>query len=351
MMLPKRHAGTICAQQRIMSFSIFVFTPFEALKAPIALSLRLFVIVFALVCRLNFAIADAKSEHRENYLSKYAQSLEQRVGMKSERLNQIAEHTFIAKQSLLEQWGVIPAAASYRSIVNTISLPPHLIRSEGPFKLRIKSLDQLSEAGEHVNLYEVAMIFHELSHAEFEHLVLKPKNQNDLKLRDLFLNQIEPWIKVNFPELSRRQARIAAWELFGYYRHEALYTLLTQRDEILNANGLFAYGGGYKCIVTRRNRELIKQVGFPSNLKMLAPSHLGSIAPKISVPTVFVMGQDVEFEKARDSKFKDEWNQALWLHFVNMYQVPESGEALAQILWNDSSTREQVRNCWSQYVQ
>jgi hypothetical protein len=301
------------------------------------------VIVFT----LSFA-SSSFAQKEISYLSEFADSLGRYIGMGSSRLEATAEKTFLAKQSLLEQWGFFPAAASYRPLIDTISLPLELVRSDGIFRLRIKTLDQLRAERGHLNAYEIGMIFHELSHAEFEHLVQKEVSPSDAALKRMFDLEILPWLKAGFPKLSNRQVRVAAWELFGYYRHEALQQVLELREAILEQNGLYATKDGHKCIVQRSKAERYATSGEPEDLRENAANLMGPIAERIHVPVVFVMGKEIEFSRANGKPYDRSWDQRMWNHFSEHHLIPATGEELAQLLWQQNTVRTRVQRCWQE---
>jgi hypothetical protein len=285
-----------------------------------------------------------------SYLSDFADSLKREIGMGTARMEETAEKTFLAKQSLLEQWGLFPAAASYRPLINTISLPSDLVRSEGLFRLRIKTLDQLRSERGHLNAYEIGMIFHELSHAEFEHFVQKGASASDLNLKRTFDREILPWLRKGFPELSPRQAKIAAWELFGYYRHEALQQVLDLREAILERNGLYAVKGGHRCVVQKTKADLYARSGEPADLRENAGGLLGPLVERIQVPAVFVMGKEVDFSRAKEAPYDRSWDRQMWAHLSEHHMFPHTGEELAQRLWDQENVRSQVRGCWHEAI-
>lgn len=307
---------------------------------------RLWIVALTLMSG-GIALASMRAERTSSYVTTYAASLHRLIGLRTDRLEDIADKTFLARQSLLEQWGVFQSAASYRDLINTISLPPELIVSEGPFRLRIKSIEQRSAEKGYLNAYEAGMIFHELSHAEFEHMIETGKTAADAKLHLVFEKEIRPWIERNFPQVSKRVARVASWELFGYYRHEAILQLIEQRDEILRRNGLLSVKGEWRCVVPRGLAARIKKDGPPEDLRETGADLMGPIAARISVPFVYARGSELEFNRAVHSPFKEEWNSLLWNHFAETYEAPETGEQIARWLWTQSPIREALQACWA----
>jgi len=290
----------------------------------------------------------SQAQAEENYVSEYSRSLSRFLGLNPSRLNEIARKTSLARQSYLER-EVFQAGASYRRSLNLISLPDSLIESGPNGRGRIKSVEKIYFDEGTPNHYKIGMIFHELSHAEQEHMIEVSQTPFDRILLNVLVDEIRPWLKRNYPELSNRRVTIAYNEIFGYYRHEAIQQMLELRHEILARNGLILVDRNPRCSFVPRIKNRMKQGPNPADLNELAGSDLlGPIEKRILVTGVFVMGHEVDLNKPKFSSFQPEWTQAMWSHLVAAHGVPRTGEQLASWVWRDKIVRQQVEACWEQ---
>lgn len=280
----------------------------------------------------------------ESYVAKFALSFASYTGLSPQRLFAIADKTFLAKPSMLEQWGIIntTAAASYNSRLNTIVLQPHLVISNRLFHLQIRSLDDL-KANPNWNPYEVGQIFHELSHAEYEHFISAQATPADQRLHQIFEREVIPWIKLNFPDLSSTEAETAAWELHGYYRHEAINSIFAIRDQIILENGLNL--SSHRCYLTQSLIKAVRNGGDLMDIFILSHDPDEPIADEVQVKNVFVKDQNVDFATAPVSPYRKTWDHELWTQLSEIYNPPQTWGDIAKLVKQDPEVTHLVQTC------
>jgi len=229
---------------------------------------------------------------------------------------------------LLERWGVVntEAAASYNSILNTIILKPATLSHDEKGKLRIASVSEL-RSRENAYTVTISTIFHELAHAEQDMFLDQAATKEDEALLRVMKEEIKPWISRNHPELSPFSRNIALWEIFGYYHGDLMSLLMSDREDILAANGFYQN----RCVFSKHLKALAKSLSL-EEFTMLLPigeDFQKSYGERFRLEMVWALGKDVElFWKNVNDPFRQEWQDALFQHFRAFYAIPDSKQKL-----------------------
>jgi hypothetical protein len=280
--------------------------------------MRAYVLNFSILLSGLIAVADP--------FNSFLNSIDQRLPMNTSFMQHVLleNKTRLALPSLLEKWGVInqDAAATYNGVLNTVVLKEEHttddVRVDGKVRKRIKTLSELELAEPAIWSVQAPTIFHELSHAEYSWLP-KSKDPTDVFLLSVLANDLDQYLKVNYPKLSIFDRRIARSEMFAYFRGDFLTFLANAFDEILLENGY------YKTSKTCRNSNyLLAQRSKHPELdfyKFVAFNADVSFKPS-SLPLIFVKGKDVEVDAKHSLSQK--LGDALWGQLTQHFAPTQS---------------------------
>jgi hypothetical protein len=286
-------------------------------------------LVLALVAGSSKAAAnDVPLHYAENFLN----SLYSNARIQAPRLQLAALHTFIAHPSLLERWHVInsDAAASYNDWTNTLVLQPEMTIDDASFGgRRLRSLSELSESVGASARVSAGIIFHEMSHAEWDLYVEGGTEDYDRELLAAFDRELPAIVESN--RLSLFSARSLASEVFAYYREELIGTILSDTAEIKLASGL-----------EPSTNTCIPRATRPSNARNFSPNP-EPYATRVQLGLVWVRGTDVTLDK--DKAAGRRLNEALYRHALATLQFPKSRAELLKLLAKDTSIRKALDSC------
>lgn len=278
------------------------------------LSMRVF---FLLMISLSSCFAGP------DWLREFEDSLKRNLNIEVLRPYEHGSRFFLAHPSLLRRWGIInsSATATYNGWLNTIEINPDTtIKDSGG--TRVKSIEELQETEQYTWSIAVATVFHEVGHAEYDLFVEEESTPEDARLWKIIKEEIKPWFRRNHPGIN---SSIAVSELFGYYRTAIIETFHGDIDSFWMSNGVNHFKR--RCFLSRNARETIHSTKREEFSTLQASSHDSKLdipySQRIDPGYVYVKGKDASLHNAAE-EFKQEWFDALWLHFASFHRVPQT---------------------------
>lgn len=294
----------------------------------------LFVVLSALFTR---------AERFDNFL----QSLDQNFPINTKFMQGVlkSHSTKLANPSLLEKWGVInqEAAATYNSILNTVVLKEEYTidekNSEGKTKRRVKTILELQQQEPWVWTVRASTIFHELSHAEYSWLA-KSTDAVDTTLVNFLNTEFEGYLKINHPNYSGLDRKIARSEMFAYFRGETIGQLFHAVDEIMLENGYYKSNG-----TCRTTNFILRYRAAHPNTDMSQFLLLGADKDftQMTLPTIFVKGKDASLDSSHPTVQK--LNTLLWAQFHKHYAVSSSKQAVVRWMNTQPTLLQLIKPC------
>jgi hypothetical protein len=267
--------------------------------------------------------------HSEAFLN----SLYIQARVHAPRLHTSGAQTFIAHPSLLQRWGVIAseAAAAYNHLVNTLILQPEMTIFDPQYgRERVRTMFEIREVTKTYASPPSAVIFHELSHAEWDLYVEEKAADYDRELLAVFQEELPKIAKLN--GLSRFKTRLLASEIFAYYREDLLFMILMDMTDIKIASGLDPDTNA--CLRTGHRVDTLK-ILWPNS-----PEHTASYKDRIRLQDVWVMAEAINLGPATDTL-----NQALFRHAERSMTFPKNREHLLKMLQRDQSLQRDLTRC------
>ncbi len=250
------------------------------------------------------------------------------------RIGLSAMHTFLAHPSFLQRWGILSAdaAASYNSITNTLVLQPAMTIYDSAFgSERLASLQEIRNVTGTPARVAAGIIFHEMSHAEFDLYVEEGAEDYDRALMNVLRAEAPALIATN--GISAIKAFALTSEIFAYYREELFSMILNDTAEIKLANGLDPDIN--VCTPIRQ---------IPNNARNFSPTSV-PYSKRVDLRQVWVAGTFVNL--ALDPVAHQRLNDALFAHASATMTFPESRAELLKVLRTDSSVRAAMDTCRS----
>lgn len=236
-------------------------------------------------------------------LTKFSQSLEDRLLIDLSHLNVIENRIKIRTPNVLERWMMnkTGAEATYNDKTNVI-----VLRKKNFVKNRIISRSDLDESKKYSFIVLASTIFHELAHADFDTVISNDKSPINKTLFD-----IQKWFKRNV----NLNSKIAAHEFFGYSAGESLMGLDNEISDIL--------------LQHRINPQTLKCFGRSAHAKEFSLSSEKNYIDFFTPDFIFIKGKDLDLRKI---KFPYIFRKEVYSYFSKRYNFPSSRRELIDIL-------------------
>ncbi|MFG1492058.1 hypothetical protein ABMA75_00730 [Halobacteriovorax sp. ZH4_bin.1] len=248
-------------------------------------------------------------------ISEFSNSLENELGLKLSRLDDVVQKVRVRKPNVFEKWlmNKSGAEATYNDKTNTI-----VLREKNWRGRRIVSLSDFPKGQEYQFSILASTIFHELMHADFDVLIKGSRTRTDIALKNT-----QRWFSQNIPGVN---AHIAAHEFFGYTASDLILGIKSKLQDIYLAHGINSYKN--TCF-GRRGLERIKKRLFPDgDIQFKDTLNIPNFAKEFTPDTIFVKGQDINI---KDKKFPESFRNEVYRHFVENYHAPATSQDLLEI--------------------
>lgn len=274
----------------------------------------------------NAAAQTTTSTTASSHAQVFLDSLYINARIQAPRLSLAASRTHLATPSLLQQWGILnaDAAASYNGFTSTLVLRDDMLfKNSSTGEARIASLREIHDRTHFSARVAAGVIFHELSHAEYDFFVEEEAENFDRELIRVLKAELPKVIAANGVSFFRSIP--LGSEIFAYYREELIEMILQDAAEIKLASGLEPDKDACTPVHTR-----------PVELRDFFSSQ-EPYEKRAHLTTAFVFGDDVNLDLAMDASRKI--NQALWAHAKATLKIPESRADLFRQLSLDPRLR------------
>ena len=257
--------------------------------------------------------------------------------IQSQRWEESASRIFLAEPSRLERWGLIngDAAASYNGILRTLVLQPDMIERGPKGNGQIAAMSTLIQRHGPAAISRAATITHELAHAEYSLMVTEKVTREDAQLVAVFETEILPWLKRRTKSYQILWPRIAASEVFAYFRGDLIMFFQEELEKNLNANGLSAYNQT-RCFKLKRHQE---------NRFLFEPENRTPYRHSVALSGIWVLGQELNLPMTGADPFLPRWRQALWDHFEALFAPPRSRQEFVDWLNRNPYWRGRLNAC------
>ena len=287
----------------------------------------------AIVLAMNpFTAAEAATAKPLHHSEVFLNSLFWQSRIEAPRLGLAAFHTFIAHPSYLQKWQILSAdaAALYNDWTNTLVLQPEMTIYDPEFGgERIRSLEEIFSATKSFASVSAGVIFHELSHAEFDLYVEEGIEPYDRELMRVL--SIEVPVIARAHNLGPFKSAALASEIFAYYREDLVAMILADTNEIKLASG-----------IQPDTNECIPRSKRPEEARNFSPSSI-PYPQRARLMIAFVSGQDVNLNL--DPAANKRLNDALEKHTRATLRFPENRVALLERLKKDPKIRAAMKLC------
>lgn len=255
--------------------------------------------------------------------------------MDTSHLEAIEDNVRLATPSLLQQWGIIGAAAEahYNDYLNLVVVDKDKVNNGA-----VKSYFDFKRDNEgYVFPTFASTLFHELAHADYDVFI----EERDTPFRFLLNKMLKDWVKKN---VSGHSNKIVRHEILGYTADGIVQVLDMDIDKVL-----FHYGYVFSQDRCMKKTSLIKKA---KQLKLEPGFYLKNhwdktnYAERVSPPTVFVKGKDVNLE---DLNFPRVFKSGIFNYFRKTYKLPRSRDELVKKL-NQSHWLKKVRRCYDEII-
>lgn len=292
--------------------------------------------LFRLILALGLSIFTLKASasglhHAETFLD----SLFRQSRIEAPRIGLSALKTYLAHPSYLERWGITAsdAAAQYNDWTNTLVLKPEMtIKDPVTGSMRIRSLLELHQSLGTFSSVTAGVIFHELSHAEYDLFVEEGAEDFDRELMNVLETESRRIAEEN--RLGPFKSRSLASEIFAYYREDLIGMILSDTNEIKLASGL-----------NPDTNDCVPRTRRPEEARNFSPTHV-PYYERSKLKVAFVLGQDVDLN--RDPRANDRLNAALEMHARKTLRFPETRVELLERLRKDPAIRAALDRCRQQ---
>ncbi len=248
-------------------------------------------------------------------ISDFSNSLENELGLKLSRLDDVVRKIRVRKPNVFEKWlmNKSGAEATYNDKTNTIVLRQKNWRGD-----RIVSSSDFPTGQEYQFTILASTIFHELMHADFDVLIKGSRTRSDIALKNT-----QRWFSQNIPGVN---AHIAAHEFFGYTASDLILGIKSKLQDIYMAHGINSYKN--TCF-GKKGLKRIKDRLFPDgDIHFKDTLKISSFASVFTPNTIFVKGKDFNI---KDKNFPDSYRKDVYQHFVDNYHAPKNSSDLLEI--------------------
>lgn len=285
------------------------------------------LLIGTLLSALVTSAASAESLHHSEV---FLESLYRQSRIEAPRVALSALRTYLAHPSYLDRWGITAsdAAAQYNDWTNTLVLKPEMTIQDGR-AVRIRSLPEIHQSIGTLASVTAAVIFHELSHAEYDLFVEEGAEAYDQELIAVLEVEAKKIAEANGLGLLR--SRALASEIFAYYREDLVGMILSDTNEIKLASGL-----------NPDTNECVPRSKRPEEARNFSPTHVPYyVRSKLKI--AFVTGKDVDLNL--DPVANERLNAALEKHTRQSLRFPDTRVALLERLRKDPEIRAAMSRC------
>lgn len=245
-----------------------------------------------------------------------------------------AGKTRIAHPSVLQELGIIggTASAMYNSFTNTLVLQPEMTIFDPSLNgIRLRTMLELHQIIGGFSSTNAGILYHELSHAEWDFYVEEKIESYDRELMKVMDAEVPKIARA--AKLSAFQSFPLASEIFAYYREDLIAAVLNDTNEIKLASGL--HPDSNACTKLKRRPEVLRN---------FSPSSM-SYTDRAFLRFAYVNGKDVDLELAPESQKLI--NEALAKHARATLRFPENRIELLEVLGQDRRLQAAVTACRS----
>lgn len=276
----------------------------------------------------NASAADVILHHSQVFLN----SLYTVARVQAPRIGLAALHTYLALPSLLQEWHIVSsdAAAAYNSLTNTLVLQREMMIEDPDFHgMRLPALPEIHAAVGGPARVTAGIIFHELSHAEFDFYVEEGEEEYDRVLMSAIRAEMPAIVANNSVSVFKSVALPS--EIFAYYREELLGRILEDVAEIKLASGIDPDLNTCTKIRTR-----------PDVMRNFSPNNQ-PYSKRVHLTGAYVAGDFIALDF--DPELNQRLNAALFAHTIATMRFPESRAELLKALQRDPSLRLAIAKC------
>ena len=285
--------------------------------------------IFLILVSIFFSIpSNANSAHFRDFLK----DLETYYFINSKHFLNIADEIYLARPSLLQQWGIIntDAEATYNGWTNTIVLSDEIFILKGNNHY-IKNFVEFN-LNQKVNYYFVraTTIIHELTHADVD--IFVENDRSDFGYQ-LIKNDLPNWFHDNF-DFNENDA---TQELMGYTAGLILETLNSELEAILLRYGLSL--SDKSCFTDIGLRRIAKRFALTSSSVFEKGSDQEYLLQMIP-DYIFIKGESLDIKK-----MPIHLKKKVITFFSRRYHFPLTRRELVEKM-NQSIYLELLRKCY-----
>jgi hypothetical protein len=262
-------------------------------------------------------------------------SLKHRYLIDVSHLEAVEDNVRLATPSLLQQWGVIGAAAEahYNEYLNLVVVDKDKVQ-DGAVKNYFDFVRE--KQGIHFATFASTM-FHELAHADYDVFI----EESDSNFKFLLNTMIKNWVKKNVKGHSNK---IVRHEILGYSADGVIQLLDSEFDKVL-----FKYGYVFaqdKCMNKPYLEKTAKTLGLERGFEF--KNHWGEedYADRISPDYIWVKGIDVDLGALNFPKI---YKRGIFNYFKTTYKLPANRAEMINKL-NLSHFLRKVQNCYDEIL-
>lgn len=294
--------------------------------------LRSTTVLFLLVVGFSFGTPKTASATSLHHSEAFLDSLYRQSRIEAPRVGLSALKTYLAHPSYLDRWGITAsdAAAQYNDWTNTLVLKPEMTIAEPTSgEVRIRTLSEIYQSVGTFASVTAAVIFHELSHAEYDLFVEEGAESYDRELMSVLTEEARKIASDN--RLGPLRSRALASEIFAYYREDLIGMILSDTNEIKLASGLHP-----------DTNECVPRTKRPEEARNFSPTPV-PYYQRSKLKIAFVTGKDVNLDL--DHAANERLNSALEKHSRATLRFPETRVALLERLRKDPEIRAAMDRC------
>ena len=262
-------------------------------------------------------------------------SLKHRYLIDTSHLEAVEDNIRLATPSLLQQWGVIGAAAEahYNEFLNLVVVDKDKVQ-DGTVKSYFDFVRE--KRGIHFSIFASTM-FHELAHADYDVFI----EESDSNFKFLLNTQLKKWVKENIKGHSNK---IVRHEILGYSADGVIQLLDSEFSRVL-----FKYGYIFsqdRCMDKSHLERIAKTLGLEKGFEFKNYWGEKNYAEKISPHTIWVKGEAIDLGALNLPKI---YKYGIFNYFKKTYQIPANRDLLINKL-NKSHFRRIIHNCYDEIL-
>lgn len=249
-------------------------------------------------------------------ISQFSNSLENELGLKLGRLDDVVQRIRIRKPNALERWMMNKsgAEATYNDKTNTIVLRDKNWRGN-----RIVAKGDFEKGREYEFNILSSTIFHELMHADFDVLIKGSNSASDIALKSA-----QSWFSRNTRGVN---AHIAAHEFFGYTASDLVFGINSHIQDILLAHGINWVKG--TCFGENGLKKIKDRLFKDGEVRFIDTIKKNNYALFLTPSSIFIKGKPIEL---KNYNFPDKIRNDVYQHFVDYYGAPKKSADLINFI-------------------